>query len=80
MSDRYFLESNARPIITLLLILIAIVILTGAGVCWFIDNRPTTIVQNYTNLYAQQADIWIVDGVRWRTVVEGKSFELKDMP
>ena len=80
MTDRYFLESSAHSIHILLLVLIAIVILTGAGVCWFIDSRPTTIVQNYTNLYAQQADVWIVDGVRWRTVVEGKSFELKDMP
>ena len=80
MTDRYFLESSAYSIHILLLVLIAIVILTGAGVCWFIDSRPTTIVQNYTNLYAQQADVWIVDGVRWRTVVEEKSFELKDMP
>jgi len=80
MNDRYFLESSAQSIKILLLVLIAIVVLTGAGVCMFIDNRPTTIVQNHTNLYAQQADVWIVDGVRWRTVVEGKVFELKDMP
>ena len=80
MNDRYFLESSAQSIKILLLVLIAIVVLTGAGVCFFIDNRPTGIVQNHTNLYAQQADVWIVDGVRWRTVVEGKVFELKDMP
>uniref|UniRef100_A0A6M3K2Q8 Uncharacterized protein n=1 Tax=viral metagenome TaxID=1070528 RepID=A0A6M3K2Q8_9ZZZZ len=80
MSDRFFLESSASKIIVILLVLIAVVIMTGIGVCMFIDNRPTEIVQNHTNLYAQQADVWIVDGVRWRTVVEGKVFELKDMP
>jgi len=61
-------------------IMFAIILLLFVGLFVFIDSRPTTIVQNYTNLYAQQADVWIVDGVRWRTVVEGKSFELKDMP
>jgi len=80
MPNHYLIEDSARTLKVLLLALIAIVIITGAGVCWFIDSRPTTIVQNHTNLYAQQADVWIVDGVRWRTVVEGKVFELKDMP
>ena len=80
MPNHYLIEDSARTLKVLLLALIAIVLITGAGVCMFIDNRPTEIVQNYTNLYAQQADVWIVDGVRWRTVVEGKVFELKDMP
>ena len=61
-------------------IMFAIILLLFVGLFVFIDTRPTDIVQNHTNLYAQQADVWIVDGVRWRTVVEGKVFELKDMP
>ena len=80
MPNHYLIEDSARTLKALLLALIAIVILAAGGVCWFIDSRPTTIVQNHTNLYAQQADVWIVDGVRWRTVVEGEVIELKDMP
>ena len=57
MSDRFFLESSASKIIVILLVLIAVVIMTGIGVCWFIDMRPTEIVQNHTNLYIQKADI-----------------------
>jgi len=80
MNDHYLISDSDQIIKRLILALMVLVVVVGIGVCWFIDSRPTTIVQNYTNLYAQQADVWIVDGVRWRTVVEGKSFELKDMP
>jgi len=80
MNDHYLISDSDQIIKRLILALMVLVVVVGIGVCWFIDSRPTTIVQNYTNLYAQQADVWIVDGVRWRTVVEGKVFELKDMP
>lgn len=80
MTDHLIIPSDHLTIKALLWLLIAVVVLSAAGVCVFIDSRPTTINQNHTNLYCQQADIWIVDGVRWRTVIEGGTFEFKDMP
>jgi len=80
MTDHLIIPADHSTIKALLWTLIAVIVVCSALVCVWIDSTPKSIVQNYTNLYAQQADVWIVDGVRWRTVVEGKSFELKDMP
>ena len=80
MPNHYLIEDSARTLKVLLLALIAIVIITGAGVCWFIDSRPTTIVQNHTNLYIQKADIWILKDGEWGLDTKKEGIELKDMP
>jgi len=82
MTNQYIIEDSSRKIIALLIFLIAIVILTGAGVCIFIDNRPTEIIRNETVFQISKADIYVDSRGRFELLTEDKALkiELNDMP